>query len=77
MAVLGPVEVRRDGVQLPIPGGKATELLIRLALVAGVRVRTERLIDDLWSDEGAVVGRNTLQSKVAAAGPGRSGAADR
>ena len=64
MAVLGPVEVRRDGVRLPIPGGKATELLIRLALAAGVRVRTERLIDDLWSDEGAVVGRNTLQSKV-------------
>ena len=52
MAVLGPVEVRRDGVQVPIPGGKATELLVRLALVAGVRVRTERLIDDLWSDEG-------------------------
>ena len=64
MAVLGPVEVRRDGVRLPIPGGKATELLVRLALVAGVRVRTERLIDDLWSDEGAAVGRNTLQSKV-------------
>lgn len=64
MAVLGPVEVRRDGVQVPIPGGKTTELLVRLALVAGVRVRTERLIDDLWSDEGAGVGRNTLQSKV-------------
>ena len=64
MAVLGPVEVRRDGVQVPIPGGKATELLVRLALVAGDRVRTERLIDDLWSDEGSVVGRNTLQSKV-------------
>jgi predicted ATPase/DNA-binding SARP family transcriptional activator/predicted negative regulator of RcsB-dependent stress response len=64
VAVLGPVEVRRDGLQLPIPGGKATELLVRLALVAGVRVRTERLIDDLWSDEGAAVGRNTLQSKV-------------
>ena len=64
MAVLGPVEVRRDGVRLPIPGGKATELLVRLALVAGVRVRTERLIDDLWSDEGSQVGRNTLQSKV-------------
>ena len=27
-------------------------------------VRTERLIDDLWSDAGRGVGRNTLQSKV-------------
>ncbi len=32
MAVLGPVEVRRDGVRVPIPGGKTTELLVRLAL---------------------------------------------
>jgi DNA-binding SARP family transcriptional activator len=64
VAVLGPVEVRRDGVRVPIPGGKTTELLVRLALLAGVRVRTERLIDDLWSDEGGGVGRNTLQSKV-------------
>ena len=64
MAVLGPVEVRRDGVRVPVPGGKTAELLVRLALEAGVRVRTERLIDDLWSDQPSGVGRNTLQSKA-------------
>jgi hypothetical protein len=33
-AVLGPVEVRRDGRLVPVPGGKASEMLVRLALEA-------------------------------------------
>jgi predicted ATPase/DNA-binding SARP family transcriptional activator len=61
VALLGAVEVRLDGVPLPVPTGKTTELLVRLALDAGVRVRADTLLDDLWP-EGA--GRNTLQSKV-------------
>ncbi len=64
VAVLGPVAVRRDGVPVPVPGGKPTELLVRLALEAGVRVSTERLIEELWSESGVPVARNTLQSKV-------------
>ncbi len=61
--MLGPVEVRRDGRPLPVPGGKASELLVRLALEAGLFVRTDRLVDELW--HGAVdTRRNTLQSKV-------------
>jgi DNA-binding SARP family transcriptional activator len=31
VGVLGPLEVRRDGQPLPVPSGKTTELLIRLA----------------------------------------------
>ena len=61
--VLGAVEVRRDGEVLPVPTGKTTEVLVRLALDAGRPVRSERLIEDLWSDAGGA-GRNTLQSKV-------------
>ena len=53
VAVLGPVEVRRDGVPLAVPAGKTTEVLIRLALDAGELVRTDRLIDDLWSGQSA------------------------
>ena len=64
MAVLGPVDLRRDGTRLAVPAGKTTEVLIRLALDAGVLVRAERLIDDLWSEQAAGVARNTLQSKV-------------
>ena len=50
---------------MPVPGGKASELLVRLALEAGVLVRADRLVDDLWAAGGVDTRRNTLQSKVA------------
>jgi DNA-binding SARP family transcriptional activator len=61
--VLGPLEVQRLGRPVPVPDGKASELLVRLALEPGAPVSAERLLDDLW---GGAVGarRNTLQSKV-------------
>jgi predicted ATPase/DNA-binding SARP family transcriptional activator len=62
-SVLGPVEVRRDGRPVPVPGGKTAELLVRLALDAGTAVSADRLVDDLWA--GTATRRNTLQSKVA------------
>src|SRR4029077_5527635 len=61
--VLGPVEVRRDGKPVAIPGGKSAELLVHLALAAGTLVRADRLLDDLWA--GTPTNRNTLQQKVA------------
>jgi predicted ATPase/DNA-binding SARP family transcriptional activator len=64
IVVLGPVELRRDGVAVPVRPGKTTELLVRLALEAGVMVRTERLIEDLWADEAVGLARNPLQTKV-------------
>ncbi len=61
--MLGPLEVRRDGQPVTVPGGKSAELLVRLALDAGELVRTERLIDDVWA--GALdTRRNTVQSKI-------------
>jgi predicted ATPase/DNA-binding SARP family transcriptional activator len=63
ISVLGPVEVRRDGEPVAVPGGKTTELLVRLALEAGTVVRADRLLDDLWA--GEPTSRNTLQQKVA------------
>src|ERR1700710_2814176 len=62
--LLGPVELLRDGERIALPGGKTTELLVRLALEAGRTVRSERLIDDLWGDDGVSTAKNTLQSKV-------------
>jgi hypothetical protein len=35
VAVLGPVELRRDGARLVLHAGKTTEVLVRLALDAG------------------------------------------
>ncbi|HWI33652.1 MAG TPA: BTAD domain-containing putative transcriptional regulator, partial [Lapillicoccus sp.] len=61
VGVLGPVELHRDGVRLDLPAGKTTELLARLALDAGVRIRADVLIEELWAGP---TGRNTLQSKV-------------
>jgi predicted ATPase/DNA-binding SARP family transcriptional activator len=62
VAVLGPVEVRRDGRLLSVPSGRSTEVLVRLALDAGRPVRVDRIIEDVW--HGSTAGRNTLQSKV-------------
>jgi predicted ATPase/DNA-binding SARP family transcriptional activator len=64
VSVLGPVELHRDGVVVPVRPGKTTELLVRLALDAGVMVRTERLIEDLWAEEAVGMARNPLQTKV-------------
>jgi DNA-binding SARP family transcriptional activator len=61
VAVLGRVEVRRDGVPAVVPSGLTTTLLVRLALDAGRPVRVDRLVDDLWPDGTR---RNTLQAKV-------------
>ena len=63
--MLGPVEVRRDGELLRVPGGRTAELLVRLALEAGLFVRADRLLEDLWAAEAVNTRRNTLQSKVA------------
>jgi predicted ATPase/DNA-binding SARP family transcriptional activator len=64
VGVLGPLEVRRDGRPVPVPSGRTTELLARLAVDAGQVVSAERLIEDLWGEAAPATGRNTLQSKV-------------
>jgi DNA-binding SARP family transcriptional activator len=65
VAVLGALEVTRDGHRVPIPGGKTSELLVRLALEPGQLVRADRIVEDLWADGGVGTRRNTLQSKIA------------
>jgi len=61
IGLLGPVEAARDGAPVPLPSGKTTELLARLAVDARVPVRVDVLVEDLWAEPTA---RNTLQSKV-------------
>src|SRR4051812_44280518 len=63
VAVLGRVEVRRDGVCAVVPSGLTTELLVRLALDAGRPVRAERLGEGLWPGTTGIR-PNTLQAKV-------------
>ena len=42
IALLGPLEVRRDGGLVTVPGGKTSELLVRLALEPGVLASASR-----------------------------------
>jgi len=65
ISVLGPVEVRRDGEPVPVPGGKSSELLVRLAVEAGTFLRADRLVEDVWAEDAVNTRRNTLQSKIA------------
>jgi predicted ATPase/DNA-binding SARP family transcriptional activator len=65
IALLGPLEVNRDGQRVQVPGGKTSELLVHLALEPGVLVRADRLVDDLWAAGAVNTRRNTLQSKMA------------
>jgi DNA-binding SARP family transcriptional activator len=49
--VLGPFEVRRDGVSIDLRGSKRRALLALLVIHANEVVRNERLIEDLWGEE--------------------------
>ena len=69
--MLGPVEVRRDGRLVPVPGGKTSELLVRLALEAGVFVRADRLVDELWAGALDEPQHAAVEGRQAAPGAGR------
>lgn len=63
VSVLGQLQVRRDGEVIRVPAGKASELLVRLAVAAGTVVAADRLLADLWPAPTSP-SRNTLQAKV-------------
>ena len=58
-------EITCDGQRVPVPVGKTSELVVRLAREAGGFVRADRLVEDLWSSDGLATPRNTLHSKIA------------
>lgn len=62
VSVLGQLQVRSDGEVIRVPAGKASELLVRLAVAAGTVVAADRLLADLWSTPSP--SRNALQAKV-------------
>src|SRR5690349_17824486 len=62
--LLGPLTVRRRGVDLPIRPGKQRQLLAALALGAGRPVSLDDLIAVLWAAEPPVSARQSLQNCV-------------
>jgi DNA-binding SARP family transcriptional activator/tetratricopeptide (TPR) repeat protein len=51
VAVLGPIEVRRDGGIVPIEGRRPRALLALLALHRGRVLSVDRIVDDLWGED--------------------------
>ncbi|MFG2015887.1 AfsR/SARP family transcriptional regulator [Actinomadura geliboluensis] len=62
--VLGPLEVRRDGVPLPIGATKLRLLLAALLVDAGHVVPVDTLAGRLWGESPPAQVRNTLQNYV-------------
>lgn len=64
VSVLGPVEVRRDGDLVPVPGARLQTLLARLALSAGRPVAVGALLEAVWGADQPHEETNALQSLV-------------
>jgi DNA-binding SARP family transcriptional activator len=62
--VLGPVDVRRDGRALQLPGGKPRALLGFLLLHADEPVSAERLAVALWGEDAPARAARTVQVYV-------------
>ncbi len=59
--ILGPLEVREDGRELPLGGAKQRALLTLLLLRANELVPTERIVEELWGDRPPATATKTVQ----------------
>src|SRR3954462_4277037 len=60
--ILGPVEARRDGCQLPLGGPKQRALLAILLLHANEAVSRDQLIEGLWGERPPPSAAHTLDN---------------
>src|SRR3954470_15986019 len=64
-ALLGSMQVRRDGVPLELGGLRQRSLLALLVLQANELVATDRLVDELWGHDPPDAAVKTVQVYVA------------
>ena len=64
LRILGPLELWRDRVAVPVPAARQRDLLVALALPPGRVLSTERLVALLWSEDPPATARNTLHTLV-------------
>jgi DNA-binding SARP family transcriptional activator len=64
--LLGPVELRIDGVPVPVAGPKQRSVLAMLALHANTAVSVGTLIDAVWGEPPPDGAEHTLQQHVSA-----------
>jgi DNA-binding SARP family transcriptional activator len=62
--VLGPLEVRIDGVQIPVGGPKQRALLALLLLSANRVVSRDRLVTELFAGEGEETATRRLNVQI-------------
>ncbi|MEU1695273.1 AfsR/SARP family transcriptional regulator [Streptomyces hirsutus] len=63
--LLGPLEVREEGVYVRIPGEKLRTVIAVLALSPGRPVSRRDLIDELWGEEPPRNAENSLHGHIA------------
>src|SRR4051794_32920343 len=62
--ILGPLEVRRDGGELPLGGPKQRAVLALLLLHANEVVSRDRLLDGLWGERPPPTAAHTLDNYI-------------
>jgi DNA-binding SARP family transcriptional activator len=62
--ILGPLEVRRDGVPVPLPGRTLPRLTAVLLLAAGQVVPLPELVDAVWEDRPPGAARRRIQNSI-------------
>ncbi len=63
-AILGLLQVLRDGMPVRVPAGRQRELLALLVVEAGGAVSSSRLMDALWGDRLPENPENALQQRI-------------
>lgn len=64
VSILGPLQARRDGIEVALGGRRQKAVLARLALAEGASVPVDRLVDDLWDGDPPRTAIGTVQSYV-------------
>src|SRR5438309_7520497 len=64
LGVLGPLQVRRDGAPVIIPGAKPRAILTMLGLHGGSVVSAETLLELLWGDNPPRTAAKALQTHI-------------
>jgi len=66
LGVLGPLQVRRDGTPVTIPGAKPRAILTMLGLHVGAVVPADTFFELLWGDESPRTAAKALQTHISA-----------
>jgi DNA-binding SARP family transcriptional activator len=65
--ILGPLQLAREGLPVPLPGRTLPRLLAVLLLEAGHVVPLPKLVDAIWEDDPPATARRQVQNTVATA----------